>query len=199
MKAPNSARGRPLIVSIVGPSGAGKSQLAKLTQLVLGDEIAARIPTDYFFVPRPAHMPLADFLRRPLRYDWNLPRSLLRQPVGTLVETPDADFAGFTRISDVGGRPFTIRPVMITDAMACYPGADLVVVLDVPAGIRRERIAARDIRWGTRVLANWEHLETTWRAGRVDLPAPDLTLDGARPLELSAHALAGLIRAPGRL
>lgn len=118
MTAIYPAEGQPLIVSIVGPSGAGKSQLAKLTQSVLGDDIAARIPTDYFFIPRPAHIPLDAFLKRPLRYDWELLRSLLRQPIGTPEETPDVDFTGFIRISDLGGRPFTVRPAMITDAMA---------------------------------------------------------------------------------
>lgn len=195
MTATSCGEGSPLVVSIVGPSGAGKSQLARLAQSVLGDNIAARIPTDDFFVPRPAHIPLSDFLRRPLQYDWALLQSVTRQPIGTPVETPDADFAGFIRISDSGGRPFTIRPVMITDAMARFPGADLLVVLDVPAGIRCDRIAARDVRWGTHVLPRWAHLETTWRAGRAALPAPDLTLDGTRPLELNAKALADLIRA----
>ena len=160
-----SARTQPLIVPIVGPSGAGKSQLAKLTQSMLGDDFASRIPTDYFFVARPAPMPLADFLEQPLRYDWELLRSRLRQPIGTSVETPEANFAGFVRISDAGGRPFTIRPVMITDAMAVCPDAGLVVVLDVPAAVRRDRIAARDVRWGTNVLANWKHLESTWEEG----------------------------------
>lgn len=185
---------RPLIVSIVGPSGAGKSQLAKLTQSVLGDEIATRIPTDDFFVPRPAQLPLAEFLKRPLQYDWDLLRFVLQQPIGTPVETPDADFTGFTRTSNSGGRPFIIRPVMITDAMVRFPGANMLVLLDVPAPVRRERIAARDIRWGAHVLANWEHLEATWDVGRAELPDPDLTLDGTRSLPLNAHALADLIR-----
>ena len=168
-----SARTQPLIVSIVGPSGAGKSQLAKLTQSMLGDDLASRIPTDYFFMPRPANMPLTTFLEQPLRYDWELLRTRLRLPIGTPVETPDADFKVFTRVSDAGGRPFTIRPVMITDAMAACPDAGLVVVLDVPAVVRRDRIAARDIRWGTNVLANWKHLETTWgRVGPTSRPPP---------------------------
>lgn len=194
MTASIPADHRPLIVSIVGPSGAGKSQLAKLTQTVLGDEIAARIPTDHYFVPRRTQLPLDEFLRRPLEYDWAPLQSVLRQPFGTPAETPDADFSTFTRDADSGGRPFTIRPVMIIDAMARFPDADLLVFLEVPAQIRQDRIAARDIRWGTRVLANWDHLETTWNANRADLPEPDLTLDGTRSLPLNAHALADLIR-----
>ena len=189
----------PLVVSIVGPSGAGKSQLAKRAQSVLGDDIVARIPTDYFFVPRPSNMPLTTFLKQPLRYDWELLRSSLREPIGTPVETPDADFAGFSRISDAGGLPFTIRPVMITDAMARFPDADLLVMLDAPGGVRRDRIEARDVRWGTSVLVNWEHLEMTWTESRAGLPAPDLTLNGSRSLSLNADALARLIhshRAP---
>lgn len=68
-------------------------------------------------------------------------------------------------------------------------------MIDAPAGGRRERIAARDIRWGSDVLANREHLETTWNAGRAGLAVPDLTLDGTRSLSLNADALANLIRA----
>ena len=161
---------------------------------MLGDEIAARIPTDYFLVPRPPDLSLVDFLKQPLRYDWDLLRSLLRQPVGTPVETPDADFGNFTRISDVGGRPFTIRPVMITDAMAGCPDADLLILLDAPSTVRYDRIAARDVRWGTNVLANWKHLEMTWHASRLKLPAPDLILDGNRPLPRNADTLASLVR-----
>jgi uridine kinase len=175
-------------VSICGPSGAGKSQLARLLADELGPDIAARIPVDYFFVPRPQGMPPDVYLARPLRWDWALLKQQLTLPMGTVTSTPDADFETFQRRSDGGGLPFTIRPVMICDAMAACPGSNLVVVLEVPADVRRERIAGRDQRWGTRVADRWQHLEETWRSASTGL-VPDLVLDGTVPVAMTAARL----------
>lgn len=187
-------RERPFVVSIVGPSASGKSQLAKRTAATLGEELACRIPTDYFFIPRGIGQPLPEFLNQPLRYDWPLLAERLAQPIGTILSTPEADFAGFRRLADSGGRPFTIRPVMIVDAMAAFPGADLLVRLDVPDDVRRERLRERDVRWGSHVSANWEHLAITWRTARDEMRRPDIALDGERAIELNAGALAEEIR-----
>lgn len=189
------ANGETFIVSIVGPSASGKSQLARRTAAVLGDGIASRIPTDYFFIPRPAGQSLPVFLRQPLRYDWTLLAHLLGLPIGSVVSTPDADFTGFRRIADSGGRPFTIWPVMIVDAMAAFPAADLLVRLDVPDDVRRARLRERDVRWGSDVSANWTHLEITWRMARDAMRLPDIALDGERPFKVNIMALAGEIRA----
>lgn len=189
-----SPTGRPFILSIVGPSASGKSQLARRTAAVLGEEVASRIPTDYFFMPRPAGQSLPDFLRQPLRYDWALLTHLVGLPIGSVVSTPDADFTGFRRIADSAGRPFTIRPVMIVDAMAAFPGADLLVRLDVPDDVRRDRLRERDVRWGSDVSANWEHLEFTWRTAQDEMSRPDIVLDGALPFEVNIEALAEEIR-----
>jgi uridine kinase len=188
---------RPFIVSIVGPSAAGKSQLARRTAAELGDDLASRVPADDFFVPRPVDQPLGDFLRQPLRYDWALLAQCLALPVGTAVTTPNADFTTFQRIADSGGRPFTIRQVMIVDAMVAFPNADLLVRLDVPDDVRRERLRERDVRWNSNVLANWEHLTVTWRmalATLAEMRSPDLALDGERPLDVNAGTVAELVR-----
>lgn len=181
---------RRFTVSIVGPSASGKSQLAMHTAEVLGEDAACRIPTDYFFIPRGAEQSLPDFLRQPLRYDWPLLARHLAAPSGTVRTTPDADFTGFHRLAESGGRSFVIRPVMIVDAMAAFPEADLLVLLDVPDEIRRERLRERDIRWGSAVSAHWEHLEVTWRHALEEMRSPEIVLDGERAIAVNARAMA---------
>ncbi len=184
-----------LVVSIVGPSGVGKSQLAKETAGLLGSEVANRVPTDYFIVPRPVEMTMNEFLRQPLAWDWPKLDDLIRLPLGTVTTTPDVDFTRFVRCAPSGGLPVTVRPVMLVDAMATYPRADLVVRLDASSRTRRQRVVERDKRWGTRVCDRWFQLELTERAeldGQTRLP--DLYLDGERPLVENAVRLAAVIR-----
>lgn len=185
----------PVIVSITGLFGAGKSQLAKLTAAQLGEDVASRVPADYFLVPRPAALPMSDFLRQPLVWDWPLLDTLLGLPIGTEVTTPDIDFTTFTRRAVKGGLSFTIRPVMIVDARAPHPRTDLLVRLDASVATRRQRLAERDLRWGTTVLDNWENLKSAEQTatGRQIRP-PDLILDGEGPLADNATRLADLVR-----
>lgn len=183
-----------LVVSICGPSNAGKSQLAKAVVQELGDEVAARIPVDYFFRPRPESVPRETFLAQPLIWDWPLVADRLTLPIGTMTSTPDADFDAFIRRKDEGGLLFPIRPVMICDAMAAYPGSRLVVMLDVPDDVRRARLEERDRRWGTVVADRWQHLEATWRHASDGL-IPDVVLDGTAPLATTAAILGQEIRA----
>ncbi len=181
-------------VTIFAPSGCGKSQLAKATAEQLGTDLATRVPTDYFFMPRPAAMPMAKFDCLPLRYDWALIASLLALPIGTQVSTPDAEFTTFTRQADSGGRAFVIRPVMLFDAMVPYPNADLFVRVDVPGSVRLERIQDRDIRWGSNVAQRTGHLDATWKSAQSHSIVPDLVIDGMMPLTENAALLAAFIR-----
>ena len=148
-------------VTIYAPSGSGKSQLAKATAELLGPDLATRVPTDYFFIPRPVAMPMATFDCLPLGYDWALIASLLALPIGTQVSTPDAEFTTFTRRAETGGLPFVIRPVMLLDAMVPYPHASLRVRIDVPDDVRLHRIRERDVRWGSNVAQRTGHLDAT--------------------------------------
>lgn len=188
--------GKPYLVTIYGAAGSGKSVLAKAVVETLGEAIAARVPTDYFFVPREPNEPLPAYLAKPLAWDWDLLRERLSLPIGTDATTPDADFEAFTRIAASGGRPLSIRSVMLLDAMAPFPEADLAVRLDVPAAVRRERIISRDERWGTRVRDRWAHLEETWHA--VPEVVPDLVLDGTCPMEDNVAALVAMILGKGK-
>lgn len=165
--------------------------LARHVVSALGEDVAARIPTDYFFVPRSPGVSLDAFLARPLAWDWALIRERLALPIGTPTTTPDADFEAFVRRGDEGGLPFTIRPVMVIDAMAPYPDADLVVRLDAPGDVRRERIVMRDRRWRTRVADRWPHLEASWR-GHAGA-SPNAVLDGMRPMAENAARVCQLV------
>lgn len=188
-----SGRVVPLTVSMTGPTAVGKSQLAKLTAALLSDAVASRVPADYFLVPRPDDVPIGDFLRRPIAWDWPLLDRLLAQPLGTEATTPDVDFATFARRSATGGLPVVVRPVMLVDAMVPYPRADLVIRLDAPADVRRQRLAERDLRWGTKVIDRWEQLELAESSARSVPRPPDLSLDGERPLPENAGRVIELI------
>jgi len=184
-----------LVVSIAGPSGAGKSQLAKRTVALLGEDVASRVPADYFLVPRPIETPLSDFMRQRPAWDWSLLAGLLALPIGTAATTPDFDFTAFSRRAENGGLPVAVRPVMLVDAMAPYPRPDLLVRLDASVAARRQRLAERDMRWGTTVLDRWEQLELAERTAMSQLTRPpDLFLDGERPLAENAARLAAVIR-----
>ena len=177
-----------LVVSICGPSGAGKSQLAKALVGVLGEEHAARVPADYFL--QPADGPLAEYLRRPLRYDWGELRRALAGPLGTVATTPAFDFVAFRRLPGADARAFVVRPVLVVDAIYPCPGVDLTVLLSLPEAARKARVAERDRVWGTEVAARWAQLEAS-RAWLEGLPARyDLRLDGERPLVENAGAIA---------
>jgi uridine kinase len=195
MIAARPGSGDPLIVSLYGPSCAGKSQTAKVLAAHLGEECASRVPADPFVVPRSAGMLMADYRAQPLAWDWALIARRLALPIGTATSTPDFDFDAFTRRSDIGGMAFTVRPVMILDAVAPFPGAGLSVLLAVPDEVRRERIVARDRRWGSRVVDTWDHLQATWAAVHAAAPAPDLVVDATRPIGVNVADIAGAIDA----
>lgn len=188
---------RRATVSIAGPAGSGKSQLALAVVSRLGEGVAARVPMDWYIVPREA--PMSDWLTRPLDYDDKAVRDLLAAPAGETRLTPPFDFETFTRSEATGQRKtIPIRPVMVLDAMAPWSQADLSVRLDVPAEVRRRRIVERDARWGSRVIDRWDHLELSRRHIEARGHRFDLTLDGERPLAENAsrivdalHALTG--------
>jgi uridine kinase len=191
----NRKQQNAFVVSICGASNAGKSQLAKATVARLGSGIASRVPVDYFFVPRPESVSLDAFFSQPLRWDWDLLRERLVLPIGTRTSTPDADFDAFQRRAPHGGPEFTVRPIMLCDAMAPFPQFDLVVLIDAPDDERLSRAAERDLRWGTSVGNRWMHLEETWRNASKEL-VPDLILDGTEPVTVTAEILCRRILAP---
>jgi uridine kinase len=184
---------KPLVASICGPSGSGKSHLAKAVCALLGRNRCCRVPTDYFLVPNAGS--LSDFIVQPLAYDWELLNRRLALPIGLQTSTPDLDFESFQRRQEFGGRAFSIQPITITDAIAPYPGANLVIVLSAPEDVRQVRLAARDIDWGARVQDRWDQLELTWARAQAAIESVDLELDGERSLNANAAKVATLIAA----
>ncbi|MHA7685592.1 hypothetical protein ACX12D_36150 (plasmid) [Cupriavidus sp. PET2-C1] len=187
----------PLRISVVGPAGAGKSALGMAIAQALGEGRVGRVPTDYFFLPRPPGMTLRTFLTRPLDYDWGLIDRLLAYRPGSPASTPDVDLTSFIRRSDSGGLRFAIRPAMLFDAMRPHPRSDLLIRVDAPAALRRERIAMRDRQWGTNMLGRWPHLQATWldacRCARLRWQSPDLLLDGRDALQDNVLEVVALL------
>ncbi len=180
-----------MIVSICGPSGSGKSQLAKAVCALLGEKICARVPTDYFLVPN--WRPAATYVSEPLTYDWEILDRRLALPIGSTTSTPDFDFELFHRAAEFGGRAFDIRPVMLIDSMRPHPRSNLIVLLSAPEDVRRTRLAARDLEWGTRVQNRQHRLDLTWDAARAEIESFDLEFDGQRsPIE-NAETIAPYI------
>lgn len=178
-------RGKRVVVSVAGAAGSGKSQLALAVVQVLGDEDAARVPMDYFIEPRIVPMEL--WLTQPLAYNRKAVDAILRAPDGTVRLCPPFDFTALTR-SDASGerKRIPIRPVMVLDAMEPWPDADLSVLVETPKPVRYRRIVERDIRWGSRVIDRWEHLELCRQHIQSLDHQYDLTLDGEQPLNDNA-------------
>jgi len=185
-----------VVVSIAGPAGTGKSQLALATVRLLGEDIAARLPMDWFIEPRAE--PMEVWLQRPLTYDHAAVRALLAAPDGATRLTPPFDFTMFHR-SEVSGERKTIpiRPVMVLDAMEPWPGADLTILVETPSEIRYQRIVERDTRWGTSVIDRWNHLELTRRHVESLGHRCDLTLNGELPIPGNAERIVDALRTSG--
>lgn len=88
----------------MAPAGAGKSTLAK--ELAgRNPELFARVPVDYFFVPRPKEMRLDQYLAQPLEYDWSALDEALAS-TGPSRTTPDCDVAVHVAFQDGPGSKF---------------------------------------------------------------------------------------------
>lgn len=177
-----------MIVCVMGPSGAGKSSLAKRLQ-ELRPDLFARVPVDYFFVPREPGTCLADYLARPFAYDWPALDHALAAS-GERRSTPDCDFTTMRRRSPYGGLPIADAPIVVLDGMRPHQRCDRLILLDLDREEQRRRRVDRDRRWGTRVADRDDHLEATYRQGCAELPRPpDLRLDATAPLESNAKTL----------
>ena len=181
-----------VIVSLCGPSGSGKSQLAKAIVERLGPTESVRIPTDYYI--EPAVVPLTDYFRQPLRYDWRLLDTVLALPDGSTATTPHLDFGSFQRIPAPGGKEFTMRRVVILDGIYPYPCSDLAILVTASPDVRKARIATRDKAWGTQVIDRWEHLELARAQLEQQAAAFHQLLSGTAPLAENAVSVVCLLQ-----
>jgi energy-coupling factor transporter ATP-binding protein EcfA2 len=177
-----------MISCVMGPSGSGKSTLAKRLQAVRPD-LFARVPVDYFFVPRESGTPVPDYLARPFAYDWAVLDQALSAE-GEPRSTPDCDFETMQWRSPHGGLPIATAPILVLDGMRPHPRCDRLVLLELDPTEQRRRLLDRDRRWGTNVADRDDHLAATFRQGCAEAPRPpDLRLDAAAPLESNALTL----------
>lgn len=166
----------------MGPAGSGKSTLAKRLQGAR-PELFARVPVDYFFVPRADGTSMSEFLAQPFGYDWAAVDRALTE-VGDRRSTPDCDFDTMRWRSPYGGLPIATAPIAVLDGMRPHPQCDRVVLLELEPDEQRRRLIDRDRRWGTRVAERGDHLAATFGQGCAELPRPpDLRLNAADPID----------------
>ena len=176
----------------MGPSGAGKSTLAKSMQSLHPDRFA-RVPVDFFFVPRPAGVTVPRYVAAPFSYDWDaVDRALSR--TGAERSTPDCDFETFVRRSESDGLPINEAPIYLMDGMRPHPRCDFLVMLELNPNEQRRRLVERDARWHTNVADRESHLAATFAAGCAELPRePDLRLSATSEIEANAARLIGAL------
>lgn len=172
----------------MGPSASGKSTLAKELQRSFPARFA-RVPADFFIVPRPAGTTLEEFCSCPLDYDWPaVDRAIAAHGPGR--STPDFDFEAFTRVADTGGIEIAEAPVAVLDGMRPHPNADFTVMCELDPGEQQRRLASRDARWGTRVRNRSAQLTLTFEAGMSDLSGPaDLVLPAEASVNLKVERI----------
>lgn len=187
---------RRVIVCLMGPAASGKSTLAKFLEAQQPERFA-RVPVDYFFVPRAADRTPADYFATPLAYDWAALDRALCTPVGERRTTPDCDFERFVRRSRFGGLPINEAPVYLLDGMRPHPRCDVLVMFDLDDSEQRRRLVERDARWGTTVADRHEHLAATFAAGCAELPtAPCVRLTATDDLEQNAMRVIDALTTP---
>jgi hypothetical protein len=178
-----------MLICVMGPAAAGKSSLAKAVASLAPDG-AARVPVDWFFVPRAPEQPLDDFWSQPLRYDWPLLDAAMAAEDPARRSTPSCDFAEFRRTAETGGLPIAHAPVYVLDGMRPHPRCDAVVLLTLDGATQRARLTQRDREWGTDLAQRTAHLRITHEQGLADLAGPpDLVLDAAAPLADNARTV----------
>ncbi|WP_157683633.1 nucleoside/nucleotide kinase family protein [Microlunatus soli] len=177
---------------MMGPSGAGKSTLAKRLEESRPD-LFARVPVDFFFVPRGDEVSVAEYLSAAFGYDWDAVDRVLTCS-GEERSTPDCDFESFRWRAPYGGLPVAEAPVLVLDGMRPHPRCDLLIMLELDSVTQTERLTARDRRWGTAVADRRAHLAATFSQGCRELPRePDLRLDAAATVEDNLGAIVGLV------
>lgn len=181
-----------MIVCVMGPSAAGKSTLAKQLQQSR-PEVFARVPVDFFFVPRSDEVSVAEYLSEPFGYDWEAVDRVLTA-AGDERSTPDCDFETFRWRAPYGGPAVGSAPVSVLDGMRPHPRCELLIMLELDTATQTERLGDRDRRWGTSVADRRSHLDATFAAGCRELPRdPDLRLDAGAPIDDNVDAIVGLL------
>jgi len=184
-----AGRSTPLVVALDGPSGAGKSSLAQLISAELG---AALIPSDDFFAANltdaewEARTPAA---RAADAIDWRRLRAEALEPLlaGRPARWHAFDFeAGQRSDGTYPMRAETTRresaAVIVLDGAYCTRPEladliDLSVLVDAPADVRRQRLAAReDAQFLAAWHARWDAAEAFYFAQVRPRAAFDLVI-----------------------
>jgi uridine kinase len=184
-------RGGRIVIAVDGPSGCGKSTLSAKLALALE---AIVVPGDDFFA---AEITSAEWDGRTSAerardaIDWRRLRSQALEPLraGRAAHWHPFDFATGERPDGtyaVAAHPVRLEPAAIIILDGAYSSRpeladliDLAVLIEVPASVRRQRLAAREApaflnAWHAR----WDAAETFYFAEVRPAAAFDLIVDG---------------------
>jgi uridine kinase len=182
-----------IIISICGAAGAGKSTLAKKLVKAIGENMATRIPGDYYLKSYNGE-PFEEFMKTPFKYDWELVKKVIDTPIGLQAETPDFDFNKLIRVDKKGGKPFTVRRYMIIDTMLPYPKSNYIIKITAPEDLRLKKVKERDKAQKLNSARNWEKMEKT--AEELDKLKYkfDLIVSGFDEPEVNAEKIKNILR-----
>lgn len=149
-----------IVISICGAAGTGKSALANEMTVVMGKDISCRIPTDYFLKSY-SGVSYDEFITTPFKYDWDLLKKTISEPINHEITIPDYDFSKFNRISKTGGRDIILKRYVFIDSMLPYPESRFIFKLTAKDELRYERIRKRDSAQNTNSARSWDKMTLT--------------------------------------
>jgi uridine kinase len=177
-----------IILSICGAAGTGKSALANELTVKMGKDISCRIPTDYFLKSY-SGVSYEEFIKTPFKYDWELLKKIISEPINHEITIPDYDFSKFNRISKTGGRDIILKRYIIIDSMLPYPESRISIRLTAKDELRYERIRKRDSAQNTNSARSWDKMTLTANLLDTGGYKYDMILDGAEKTQENAEKI----------
>jgi len=187
-----------IIISICGAAGTGKSALSNEMTVALGKDMSCRIPTDYFLKSY-SGVSYDEFISTPFKYDWELLKKLLSEPITHEINIPDYDFSKFNRISKTGGRDIILKRYIFIDSMIPYPESRLIIKLEAKDELRYERIRKRDSAQNTNTARSWDKMTITANLLNTGNYKFDIVLNGEEKTKDNADKIVEYLNDIGML
>lgn len=185
-----------IIISICGAAGTGKSALANEMTIALGKDLACKIPADSFLKSY-IGVPYEEFISTPFKYDWELLKEYLSNPIGREFGVPDYDFSKYIRISKTGGRMLILKRYILIDSMLPYPDSNFIIKLTAPEEFRLDKIRKRDTSQRVSSVKNWGKMEITAKFLEESKLKTDLVLDGKLKTRENAKKIMEFLKYEG--
>lgn len=187
-----------IVISICGAAGTGKSALANEMTVIMGKDISCRIPTDYFLKSY-SGMSYDEFITTPFKYDWDLLKKTISEPINHEITIPDYDFSKFNRISKTGGRDIILKRYVFIDSMLPYPESRIIIKLTAKDELRYERIRKRDSAQNTNSARRWDKMTITANLLETSGYKFDMILNGEEKTQDNAEKILQFLTDKGMI